>query len=488
MTPRPTSALTARLMRMNLLVSGTALVLAALAFFSYDLFSFRQNLIRNLNAEAQIIGDNTDSALTFDDPQSATATMASLQRSPNIVSALLLTAKGTAFAHYGNPDLDEAQTHPLATGEADQVWSSGINILLAHRVMLQGKSIGVVYISARLTEIHQRARQYLLIAIVILFFCMAAALIVSSVSRRLIAKPIIALADTARRVSRDRDYSIRAAVHADSSEIAVLVNAFNTMLIQIQERDAALTQARDQLENRVEERTADLRAANRELEAFSYTVAHDLRGPLDSIRGIAFLLSQSSDDPHDPHYQQMIEQLNASAINMGSLIDDLLNFARASTMPIQSAPVDLSWLAGKIAAELTSSDPARKVQFQIAETPEVLADAGLMRIVLDNLMRNSWKYTSHRSQACIEFGSRQIAAGNLGADKWVYFVRDDGAGFDPAQMDRLFEPFQRLHGKNEFSGTGIGLATVKRILTRQGGSIWAEGAVEKGATFYFTFG
>jgi light-regulated signal transduction histidine kinase (bacteriophytochrome) len=321
---------------------------------------------------------------------------------------------------------------------------------------------------------------------VIMVFCMAAALAISSISRRLIAQPIIALAGTARLVSRDRDYTIRADVLADSSEIAVLVDAFNTMLTQIQERDAALTQARNQLESRVEERTAELRAANRELEAFSYTVAHDLRGPLDAIAGIAFLLNQSHGQT-DEHTRHMLEQLRASTAGMGLLIDDLLNFARASTAPIQSKPIDLSAIARKIAAELTPSDPARDVQFQIAETPEVSADAGLMRIVLDNLLRNSWKYTSHHASACIEFGARQEIGPDGTLGKVVYFVRDDGAGFDPSGIDHLFQPFQRLHAKSEFAGTGIGLATVQRILARQGGSIWAEGAVEKGATFYFTF-
>lgn len=486
MSARTTYALAARLTRMNLLVSGTALLLAAIAFFSYDLFSFRQNLIRNLDAEAQIIGDNTESALTFDDPQSATKTLASLQRSPDILSAMLTTADRTPFASYGAAKPGEAQFHPLAPGENDHVWASGINILLAHRVVFQGKSIGIVYISATLSEIRQRARQYLLIAIVIMAFCMAAALIISSVSRRLIARPIIALADTARLVSRDRDYAVRAVVQADSNEISVLIDAFNTMLTQIQERDAALTQARVQLEARVEERTAELRAANRELEAFSYTVAHDLRGPLDVISGIAFLLSQSSRDNPDPHTTLMLEQLRASTAGMGSLIDDLLNFARAATTPIQSTPIDLSAIARTIAAELASSDPSRNVKFQIADTPQVLADAGLMRVVLDNLLRNSWKYTSHHPSACIEFGARQDVAEDTGLDTLVYFVRDDGAGFDPTRINQLFQPFQRLHGKNEFSGTGIGLATVQRILVRQGGSIRAEGKVESGATFYFT--
>jgi len=151
-------------------------------------------------------------------------------------------------------------------------------------------------------------------------------------------------------------------------------------------------------------------------------------------------------------------------------------------------PVDLSAIALEISAELTRSDPGRLVDFVIDKTPEVLADAGLVRIVLDNLLRNSWKYTSHHPRACIEFGVKQTFDAKQTAGGPVFFVRDDGAGFDPTHADRLFQPFQRLHGKSDFPGTGIGLATVQRILSRHGGSIWAEGAVEKGATFYFDLG
>jgi signal transduction histidine kinase len=479
-------SLSARLTRMNLLVSGAVLVLAALAFFTYDLVSFRHSLIRNLDAEAQIVGENTISALTFNDQQSAASTLQSLQHSPDILAAVLTTSDGAVFARYGTPDQGETKSHRLAPRQSDYVWSSGAQVLVAHRIVFQGKSVGVVYIFARLTEIGQRARRYLLIAFIILLFCMAAAVIISFISRRLIAQPIIALADTALLVSRDRDYTVRAAIHADGSEISVLIDAFNTMLTQIQERDAALNEARTDLETRVEERTAELQAANRELEAFSYTVAHDLRGPLDAIGGITFLLTQSYANAGDPNVQSILEQLKASTSNMGSLIDDLLNFARASTTPVKSTPVDLSTIAREIATELTTSDSARRVEFVIAEIPEVLADPGLMRIVLGNLLRNSWKYTSHHTHAYIEFGAKQVFAADQAVGKLVYFVRDDGAGFDPSRMAQLFQPFQRLHAKSDFPGTGIGLATVQRILARQGGSIWAEGAVENGATFYFT--
>jgi signal transduction histidine kinase len=491
---RPRHSLAGRLTRMNLLVSGAVLLIAAVAFFSFDQFSFRQTLVRNLDAEAQIVGDNTVSALTFNDQQSANATLASLQRSPDILAAALTTPDGEVFASYGTPNLADIAAQRPAANEFDHVWMSGIHVVVARRILFQGKTVGIVYIAATLGEIFQRARQYLLIACSILVFCMIAAAAISAISRRLIAKPIIELADTALMVSRDRDYAVRAAAQSDAGEIAVLVDAFNTMLTQIQERDAALNRARNELEVRVEERTADLRAANRELEAFSYTVAHDLRGPLDAISGIAYLLGGPGTHFADPDIQTMLAQLKVSTANMGLLIDDLLNFARASTTSAKSEPVNLSAIVREIADELSRSDPARHVDFSIDETPEVLADPGLMRIVLDNLLRNAWKYTSHHPKGCIEFGAKlDFAPGEVPASisaamppKPVFFVRDDGAGFDPTRMNRLFQPFQRLHGKSDFPGTGIGLATVQRILARQGGSIWAEGAVEKGATFHFT--
>jgi signal transduction histidine kinase len=491
---RPHHSLSGRLTRMNLLVSGAVLLIAALAFFSFDQFSFRQTLIRNLDAEAQIIGDNTVSALTFNDQQSAAATLASLQRSPDIRAAVVTTPDGTIFARYGNSGLAGVAVHRLSADENYHVWISGIHVVVARRILFQGKTVGIVSIAATLAEIFQRARQYLAIACTILVFCMVAAAAISAISRRLIAQPIVELADTALLVSRDRDYSVRAAAQTDAGEIAVLVDAFNTMLTQIQERDAALNRARNELEIRVEERTAELQAANRELEAFSYTVAHDLRGPLDAISGIAYLLGGSGDQFADPEIQTMLGQLKTSTANMGLLIDDLLNFARASTTTAKSEPVDLSAMVREIAAELMRSDPARHVEFTIDDTPKVLADPGLMRIALDNLLRNAWKYTSHHPKACIEFGAKvDVAPGEIPAwvssatqPRPVFFIRDDGAGFDPTRMDRLFQPFQRLHGKSDFPGTGIGLATVQRILARQGGAIWAEGAVEKGATFHFT--
>jgi signal transduction histidine kinase len=479
-TPHNAQTISGRITRMNLLVSGSVLILAVLAFFSYDMLSFRQSLINNLRAEAQIIGANSVSALTFDDPASAAATLQGLNRSPDVVSAALTTDDGAIFANYGPPDdAILGGRHVLAHGEMEHHWLNGRRFLLAHRIMFEGSSLGVVYISATLNEIGQRARHYLLIAGLILLLCMLAALIISSISRKLVAQPIASLAETARSISREHDYSVRAEESADSVEMSVLTEAFNDMLQQIQQSEAALRKSRDELELRVEERTSELRAANRELEAFSYTVAHDLRGPLDSITGLAYLLAGTSSQV-DPSSREMLQRLQDSTKNMSALIDDLLNFARASTTPVKRDQVNLTAIALRIAGDLRSSEPTRSVDFVIADLPSVEADAGLMRIVIDNLLRNAWKYTSHHKKACIEFGAKLVDG------RIVYFVRDDGAGFDPARTAEVFQPFHRLHSKSEFPGTGIGLATVQRILARHGGEISAEGAIAKGATFYFT--
>jgi signal transduction histidine kinase len=465
---------------MNLLVSGSVLVLAVLAFFSYDMLSFRQNLISSLSAEAQIIGANSVSALMFDDPASAEATLQGLGRSPDVAAAVLTAEDGSVFATYGPPAETELVTrHVLPPHDTEHHWLQGGRLVLAHRIVYQKSAQGVVYISAPLTEIEQRARHYLLIAGLILLLCMGAAIAISSVSRRLVAQPITSLAETARSISRQRDYSARAEESPDSVEMAVLTRAFNEMLEQIQQRDAALRHSRDELELRVEERTAELKAANRELEAFSYTVAHDLRGPLDSIAGLAYLLASNA-NRLDHTSQEMLQRLQDSTQSMAALIDDLLNFARASTSPVKRDDVSLTTMAHQIATDLRSSDPGRAVEFAIADLPAVEADAGLMRIVMDNLLRNAWKYTSHHAKACIEFGAKLMNG------RTVYFVRDDGAGFDPHRVGEMFQPFHRLHSKSEFQGTGIGLATVQRIMTRHGGEIWADGGVEKGATFYFT--
>jgi light-regulated signal transduction histidine kinase (bacteriophytochrome) len=313
-----------------------------------------------------------------------------------------------------------------------------------------------------------------------LIICFAIALFATSTIRHLVTDPLTGLAQTAQIVARERDYSVRAKLPPSSDELSFLIQSFNEMLEQIQARDRALEESRNALEQRVEERTAELTLTNRELEAFSYSVAHDLRGPLQHINNIGFLLQHSCEDSLNPNGQLLIQRLLEGSKRMSSLIDDLLNLSRASSHPLNRISIDLSQMAEAIVTRLESEKGRRRVEFKIAKGANVIADEGLLQLVLENLLVNSWKYTSKVPEAEIEFGYTEEETGT------AYFVRDNGVGFDPQYADRLFHPFQRLHSHSEFPGTGVGLATAYRIISRHNGKIWATGDVDQGATFFFT--
>ena len=224
----------------------------------------------------------------------------------------------------------------------------------------------------------------------------------------------------------------------------------------------------------------ELEAANKELEAFSYSVSHDLRSPLRSIDGFSQALLEDYGELLPPEGRNFLERVRSSAQRMADLIDDLLNLSKVTRASMKLVPVDLSEFAWGIVAELQRTQPERRVNFNITPNLKARGDPNLLQAVFENLLNNAWKFTSKQEQAEIEFGSKHEN------DETIYFIRDNGAGFDMAFVGKLFGAFQRLHATTEFSGTGIGLATVQRIINRHGGRIWAEGAVGQGATFFFT--
>jgi ligand-binding sensor domain-containing protein/signal transduction histidine kinase len=234
------------------------------------------------------------------------------------------------------------------------------------------------------------------------------------------------------------------------------------------------------LECQVMERTAQLEAVNNELESFAYSVSHDLRAPLRGIDGFSQVLLDEYQDKVDQQGKNYLQRVRLAAQHMAQLIDDLLSLSRVSRGEMAMGQVDMSLAAREIADDLRQSQPDRRVDFVIPDGIHAQGDGQLLRVVLDNLIRNAWKFTSKHPAARIEIGVQQQQ------DARVYFVRDDGAGFDMNYAQKLFGAFQRLHTGVEFPGTGIGLATVQRIIHRHGGRVWAQGDVEKGATFYFT--
>lgn len=236
-----------------------------------------------------------------------------------------------------------------------------------------------------------------------------------------------------------------------------------------------------ELEDRVQLRTLQLEAANRELEAFSYSVSHDLRSPLNTINGFAQLLQKSGEENLNDKERHYLNRIRAGAVQMGELIDGLLLLAKLTRDPLQRQLVDLSALAHKVETQCREKEPERQVQVSIQCGMLVNGDATLLLVVMQNLFDNAWKYTQKQVAARIEVGSEVGAAFET-----IYFVKDDGAGFDMAYANKLFGVFQRLHSPSEFAGTGVGLANVKRVIERHGGRVWAQGIVNEGASFYFT--
>jgi PAS domain S-box-containing protein len=248
---------------------------------------------------------------------------------------------------------------------------------------------------------------------------------------------------------------------------------------QAEERIRVLNQ---ELEQRVRERTAQLQAANQELEAFSYSVSHDLRAPLRAIDGFAHALSEEFADRLDDSGRDYVQRIRGGARRMGTLIDDLLNLSRVSRAPLAADPISISALADEVLTALREAEPLRKLDIVVQRDMHAMADRGLLRVVLENLLGNAWKYTAKTAHARIEMG------GDLKEGQTIYWVRDNGAGFDMQRAGKLFGAFQRLHHVKDFPGTGIGLATVQRIVHRHGGRIWAQAAPDQGATFFFTLG
>jgi signal transduction histidine kinase len=263
-----------------------------------------------------------------------------------------------------------------------------------------------------------------------------------------------------------------------ASGIAVSLLLFGISWMLVRSRIRAERASKD-----LQDANRELEGANRELEAFSYSVSHDLRAPLRTIDGFSQILLEDYATELDDEGQDYLGRVRAASQHMGNLIDDLLDLSRVSRRPLRKELVDLSSVAADIVEDFRKSEPGREVEFVTEDGITAWGDVNLLRVALENLLGNAWKFTSKEPHATIEFGSTPQDDGSP-----EYFVRDNGAGFDARYSDKLFGAFQRLHGVEEFEGTGIGLATVARIVHRHGGRVWAEGEVGKGATFFFTLG
>lgn len=301
------------------------------------------------------------------------------------------------------------------------------------------------------------------------------------------------LADRYREADAARMQVVLSFAGASLLDLVLIVLAFQQLISASRNREelalragrilqlnAELSALNADLEHRVEERTRELEVSNQELQAFSYSVSHDLRAPLRTIDGFSLALAEDFSEVLNEEGRDYIQRVRAGVQRMGTLIDALLQLSRVTRSEVQREPLDLSQLAQTVFAELMANESGRQVAFTAEPGLSVEADPQLMRVALQNLLGNAIKFSSKTSDPQVTLG-HQVQDGQT-----VYFIRDNGAGFDMTYVDRLFTAFQRLHGDREFKGSGIGLATVSRIIRRHHGRIWAEGAIGAGATFYFT--
>ena len=480
-----------KLTAMLVLISGLVLLLTSAAFAGYQYWSLRLATRDALAVRGRIIAANSTASLAFANDADAREILSALRTDQHIVAAVLYDKSGHVFAAY--PAGAAPDVVPTAPGPDGYRFERGLLIGFQPVEESGSRRLGTLYLASDLGAIYDTFRLSGVIGLAVMAVALLAAYFLSRILQGTISEPILALAETAKTVSTRQDYSVRAP-KLGADELGTLTDSFNQMLGRIAQQNDELQRYAADLERRVEERThelqerndalrrnaAELLAANTELDAFAYSVSHDLRAPLRSIDGFSQILLEDYSGALDVAGRESLQRVRAASQRMGTLIDDLLKLARVTRVEIRTEDVDLSGMAGEIAAELQRATPERLVEFAIAPGLSARGDARLLRVALDNLLRNSWKYTAKQAQPRIEFAS--IAANGERA----FMVRDNGAGFDMQYADKLFGVFQRLHSPAEFEGTGVGLATVRRIITRHGGRIWAEGVVDRGATFYFT--
>jgi signal transduction histidine kinase len=493
-----------KLLLVVLATTAFALLITGAAMVVYDLRTFRQTWVTDLTAQANILGLASASALEFEDPQSARDYLNLMQARPNVIGAAIYTAKGAVFAEYSAPGRDTVEFPPLP--KLDGYQTEGNELELFKRIVADNEILGTVYIKAQY-GIVGRFLNYLGILGAVMALSLLAAVLISRQLQKSVTRPIQEITSVARTVMENRDFSARARKTTDD-EIGVLVDAFNGMLSEIGDRtqvleksnrdlereiaerkraETALYASEDrlltlnaELEERVEARTAQLEAANKDLEGFSYSVSHDLRAPIRAINGFCTLLAEDHRAQLDDEARRKLAIISAESDRMGQLIDDLLAFSRLGRKSLEPTELDMTNLARRAFERLEQVGHDKKVEFRLGSMPKAEGDRSLFEQVWMNLLSNALKFSSKKESPIIE-------AGGLSADQeYVYFVRDNGAGFDPRYQAKLFGVFQRLHHDHEFPGTGVGLALVHKIVTRHGGRVWADGKPDEGATFHFT--
>jgi len=497
MLPRAISrSIRYKLALMVLTTTLTALVVAGVALVIYDLRIYRDAGASDLMTQAEILGRASAAALAFDDPRAATENLRLLKAKPGISSAAIYNAKGKIFASYQRND-SRSDFPVLPDSDSSRIEND--HFVVFKRIVQDNEILGTVYMQADY-EARGRLLDYLGIFGVVAVLSLLVALVISGWLQAVLTKPILEMADVTRRVVAGRDFSLRMKKTTED-ELGHLADSFNDMLAEVDRRavaleasnqslaremaerqkaDRELQQLNLELEQRVADRTMQLEAANKELEGFSYSVSHDLRAPLRSLVGFSLMLQEDHAEQLDSEARRKLTVIQNEAQRMGELTDALLAFSQLGRKSMKKADIDMTELARSTFEGLNATHKGPRIEFRLATLPRGSGDRVLFGQVWTNLIANAIKFTSRREHPLIEIDAISDDREN------VYFVRDNGAGFDSRYQSKLFGVFQRLHRSSDFPGTGVGLALVHRIVVRHEGRVWAEGQPNMGATFYFT--
>jgi signal transduction histidine kinase len=437
----------------TMLTAVTALLLAGGTLFFYEVQGFRARLDRDLAMIGKIVSANSVAAISFDDKTAAAETLTALRAEPQILAAGIYNRDGALLATFTRADF-AAQFPPKPGSDGSTRAGDRLTYFGAIEDERERQRVGTIYFEADFQVLRRRLVSYAQLLGLVLAASCVVAFVLSALLQRYISEPIVKLASTTKQVAAEGDYSLRAP-EGGGGEIGELIGGFNDMLRRIE-------------------------AAHQELQSFSYSVSHDLRAPLRGIDGLSQALVEDCGPQLSEEGQRYLTMIRSGAIRMGQLIDALLAFAQLGRRPLDKRTVDVNALVRATLDELGAPWPDRRVEIKCGDLPPCLGDRSLLKQVWVNLLANALKYSRGRSPAIIEIGSRREGATT------VYFVRDNGTGFDMRYSQKLFGVFQRLHRAEDYEGTGVGLAIVHRVVTRHGGRVWAEAEPDRGAAFFFT--
>jgi signal transduction histidine kinase len=487
-----------KLVLILLVTTTVGLVVATAVSLLVNNLTARRDLEFDVEAQARVAAENSTGALAFEDADDAASVLRTLGANPDVLRACLYARSGPPFAEFTRPGSQPCPHAAEPTGPR----FDGDSLHVVVPVEVEGRRLGTLSVQHSLRGFHRRLGWQAVVALAALVCALLVASVVSARLQRVIADPILHLADTARAVSTRRDYGIRA-TRSGEDELALLVDAFNEMLEQIQQRDTDLQRAKDMLEHRVAERTDELRQqlverhraeemleqrnveltrSNQDLDDFAHIASHDLREPLRGIQNYAIFLSEDYADQLDEAGKTKLETLRRLSQRMEDLIGTLLHYSRVGRSNLAFDQVDLNVVVDDVLDSLGISLAEQRVQVQVERPlPTVWCDRARIGEVFRNLITNAMKYNDKPEKRIV------IGSSGTGDGRLAFFVRDNGLGIPEKHFESVFRIFKRLHPRDQYGGgTGAGLTIVRKIVERHNGQVWVESTVGQGTTFYFT--